>query len=99
MRRRLKNETGVPAPGPKNRLRQRQSSGLLQSLGGSCQAVPRDVVALELAIQGRAADAEHLAGEGLVSFDLFKNALNGGAFDIFKVGGRDGTSEFRVGAG
>src|ERR1700687_2870870 len=44
-----------------------------------------DVVALQLAIKGGAADAEHLAGQSLVSIHLRKNALDGCALDIFQV--------------
>lgn len=42
-----------------------------------------DVVSLQFAIQGRAADPEHLPRHHLVPIHLFENALNGGAFDIF----------------
>ena len=55
-----------------------------------CGGSSRDsyVVALQFAIEGGAADAEHLAGLGLVSVHLGKDALDGGALDIFKIGGR-----------
>src|SRR6202795_1439835 len=48
-----------------------------------------DVVALQFAIEGGAADAEHSAGQSLISLDLGKNALNGGALDIFQVSGAE----------
>src|SRR6202521_5969147 len=48
-----------------------------------------DVVSLQLAIEGGAADAQHLAGQSLVSVDLRKNALDGCALDIFQVGGAE----------
>src|ERR1700722_18754886 len=46
-----------------------------------------DVVALELAIERGAGDAEHASGEGFVSFDLFEDALDGGALNVFEIGG------------
>ena len=49
---------------------------------------PADVVALELAVEGGAADAEHLAGHGLVAFHLLEHALDGGPFDVFEIIGR-----------
>jgi hypothetical protein len=45
-----------------------------------------DVVALELAIERGAADPQHLAGQRLVTFHLFENALDCGALDVFQVG-------------
>ena len=47
---------------------------------------PADVVALEFAVESGAADAEHASGKGFIAFDLFENALDGGAFDIFQIG-------------
>ena len=47
---------------------------------------PADVVALEFAVESGAADAEHASGKGFVAFDLFENALDGSAFDIFQIG-------------
>src|SRR6266853_4207534 len=46
-----------------------------------------DVVALQFAIEGSATDAEHPAGQSLVALDLRKDALDGGALDIFQVSG------------
>jgi len=46
-----------------------------------------NVIALEFAIQGRAADAEHLAGESFVALHLFENAFNRRPFDVFEIGG------------
>lgn len=45
------------------------------------------VVPLQLAVERRAADAEHFSGEGFVAVDLGKNALDGGALDVFEVSG------------
>src|SRR6202022_1503724 len=50
-------------------------------------ATAADVITLQLAIEGGAADAEHLAGQSLVSIDLRKDTLDGGALDIFQIGG------------
>ena len=53
------------------------------------------VVALQFAIEGGAADAEHLAGQSLVSLDLGEDALDGGALDVFQIGSVEvGTGEF-----
>jgi len=41
-----------------------------------------DVVALQLAIEGGAADAEHFAGKGLVAVGLFEHAEDGHAFHL-----------------
>src|SRR5579859_1989397 len=48
-----------------------------------------DVVALELAVEGSAADPEHASGKRFVAVDLLEDTLDGGPLDIFKVGGRD----------
>src|SRR5579883_2342634 len=40
-----------------------------------------DVVAFQLAVEGGAADPQHLARQHLVSFYLFEDALDGVAFD------------------
>src|SRR6266853_2772845 len=48
-----------------------------------------DVVALQFAIEGSATDAEHPAGQSLVALDLGKDALDGGALDIFQVSGAE----------
>ncbi len=47
---------------------------------------PADVVALELAIEGGATDAEHLPGHDFVAVDLLKNSLDGGALDVLEIG-------------
>src|SRR5579883_889609 len=46
-----------------------------------------DVVAFQLAVEGGAADPQHLARQHLVSFYLFEDALDGVAFDVLEVGG------------
>ena len=48
---------------------------------------PTDVIALQLPVEGGAADAEHFAGESLVTIHLCEDALDGGALDILEVGG------------
>src|SRR6202035_1143283 len=61
---------------------------LLQSMAGrSSIRTSGDVVALQFAVEGGATDAEHASGEGFVAFDLFEDALDGGAFDVFQIGG------------
>src|SRR6202035_5106531 len=61
---------------------------LLQSMAGrSSIRTSGDVVALQFAVEGGATDAEHASGEGFVAFDLLEDALDGGAFDVFEVGG------------
>src|SRR5713226_502587 len=62
---------------------------LLQCGRGGRLIAAADVVALQLAIEGGAADAEHLAGQGFVPFDLGKDPLDGGALDIFQVSGTE----------
>ena len=42
-----------------------------------------NVIALEFAVKRGAADAKHAAGEGFVAVDLFEDALDCGAFDVF----------------
>lgn len=44
-----------------------------------------DVVALELAIESRAADAEDFSGTGFVPVHLLKNALDRGLFEFFEI--------------
>src|SRR5271155_1946042 len=46
-----------------------------------------DIVALEFAVERGAADAEHASGEGFVAFYLLEDTLDGGAFDVFEIGG------------
>src|SRR5579863_1374571 len=65
---------------------------LLQLMTGGWGLRARaDVVALEFAVEGCAADAQHLAGHDFVAVDLFEDALDGGAFDVFEVVGGEGT--------
>src|SRR5271170_278363 len=56
-----------------------------------------DVVALQLAIESGAADAEHFPGERLVSVGLFKDAENGHAFHLRQRGGGKGSGVLRIG--
>ena len=56
-------------------------------LDGPDAGAAADVVAFEFAVERGAADAEHAAGEGFVAFDLLEDALDGGAFDVFEIGG------------
>src|SRR3984885_6077348 len=61
---------------------------LLQSMAGRSRVrASGGVVALQFAVEGGATDAEHASSQGFVAFDLFEDALNGGAFDVFEVGG------------
>ena len=63
-----------------------QQEVLLQRLARPHLRVASNVIALELAIQSGAADAEHLSGECLVAFNLFEDALNGCAFNVLEIG-------------
>ena len=45
-----------------------------------------DVVALQLAIERRAADAQHATGQCFVAVDLLEDAADGCAFNVFEVG-------------
>ena len=72
--------------------------------GWSRAGIAGDVVAFEFAVEGGAADAEHASGKGFIAFDLLEDALDGGAFDVFKVGGGErgcgcgvGGTQFRCG--
>ena len=57
----------------------------LQGLARQPQPVAADVVSLEFAIERGPADAQHLAGERLVTLHLLKNPLNGGALYVLQV--------------
>src|SRR5271156_107188 len=72
-------ERRAPSPVPYRAL---LKSGRLRRL-----LMPADVVALQLAIKSGAADAKHFPSQSLVPLDLRKNALDGGALDIFQVSG------------
>src|SRR5271170_443859 len=72
-------ERRAPSPVPYRAL---LKSGRLRRL-----LMPAGVVALQLAIKSGAADAKHFPSQSLVPLDLRKNALDGGALDIFQVGG------------
>src|SRR6266481_3531298 len=69
-------------------LRSPHRRSLLQRLAGR-QRTAAYVVALQLAVEGRPADAEHFARQHLVAFHLLEDTLDGRAFDIFEIGGRE----------
>src|SRR5579875_1129001 len=48
----------------------------------------RDIISLETAIESRAADSKHFAGDGFVSSRLLENAKNRHALQIRESGGR-----------
>src|SRR5215813_282262 len=60
----------------------------LQGLARYRMASTADVIALQFAVKRGTADAEHFPRECFVTFDLLEDALDGGAFDVFEVGGR-----------
>src|SRR5215468_10469815 len=59
----------------------------LQGLARYRMASTADVIALQFAVKRGAADAKHFPRECFVTFDLLEDALDGGAFDVFEVGG------------
>src|SRR6266478_4303190 len=67
-------------------FRARRSASLLQRRAGRRNWAAPDVVALEFAVQGGAADAEHLPGQGLVTFYLLEHPFNRGALNVLEVG-------------
>ena len=57
---------------------------LLQGLAGR-QRAATNVVALQLAVEGRPADPQHFSGPRLVTLDLLKNTLDRVAFQLFQI--------------
>src|ERR1700737_3815523 len=71
---------------------------VLQGVAGGIKGSAADVVALQFAVEGGAADTEHATRERLIAFHLLEDTLDGSAFDVFEIGGgeRDvGRTRFR----
>src|SRR5271166_1926719 len=78
--------TSQPRRQPHPNVEEHDVPSLLQCLGRSHLRAATDVIALELSIQGGAADTEHLTRHCLVSLHLFEDALNRRPFNVLQVG-------------
>src|SRR6266853_5286911 len=65
----------------------RINRALLQGVAGGRRGSAADVVALQFAVQGGAADTEHATRERLIALHLLEDTLDGSAFDVFEIGG------------
>src|SRR5512146_849930 len=82
---------GLPVSQDETSVSKRQTAG--PSGGRRCVFLQSDVVALQLSIEGSAADAKHLARQSFVAAHLVEYALDGGALQLLQVAIGNGSSD------